>query len=79
MQGKFSAAGWWCGSQKLKGPSLETTTRTIRAALDQLVCSSSIYGTLYSRHTNSETMRTMCFLLIAKHCYEAGGVDGVKH
>lgn len=46
--------GWLVVRQpKTAGPSLETTTWTIRVTPDQLVCSSSIYGTLNSQRTRT--------------------------
>lgn len=51
MQGKFSAAGWWYSSQKLQAPHWKQPHELSRVTLDQLVCSSSIYGTLNSQHT----------------------------
>lgn len=59
--------GWLVVRQpKTAGPSLETTTWTIRVTLDQLGCWSSIYGTFNSQRTwtwvrNHEKVNNMYF------------------
>lgn len=71
-----SAAGKDCR------PLTGNNHRTIGVTLHQLVCSTSIYGTLNTRRTWTITKWTMCAsmgsFLLSKPCYVAGGVGGVR-